>query len=234
MFSGHVAVKLERLVLKGLATLFLVELAIGIPAVLRRNATDDDTQATSRPVTAQVSASSTAPLPTVEQTATAVTKEKSIATSASATAKPVHVPSTLAPHSRRGAVVDDLPRADASATFSYFGPWEHVRGLRDGRTAGTSSRTYKPESFAILSFSGTQVRLIGVCGPRGGRAMVFIKGRSDNSLVDFYAPIKETHMLVYRSPRLPAGPHRLFIIVAPQPHAARKRYVNIDGAEYDS
>ena len=237
--------KRERTVLTVLGAIFAVELFIGIPA-LRHNIGNDDALPTVARAT-QVSRT-TQVVPSMQ----ALTGTPAAPSTPAATETAAHAttPSVRAPVSsetpirarrqiaslarpRQVEIVDDLPNAADSTTFSYSGNWEHVRGMDDGRTAGTSSRSFRPDAKATLRFTGSEVRLFGVCGPHGGRAQLTIDGRSAGP-VDFYASAKVTHMLVYRSPRLPLGTHSVSISVAPGSDATKKRYINIDGAEVDS
>ncbi len=234
--------KRERLMLSVLGAIFVVELAIGIPA-LHRASTDDDASVATRPVAAASP---------IQATTRAQATPPALAVAPPSTRVPVARPTERAKpvrsqrpqservslaaihHAQRVAVIDDLPDASAAASFSYVGHWEHVRAIEDGRTAGTSSRSYQAAAGATLHFTGSDVRLFGVCGPQGGRALVTIDGRSAGPVANFYAPKKESHMLVYRSPHLQPGAHRLTISVSPAPAATKHRYVNIDGAEVDS
>ncbi|MBD5655701.1 MAG: hypothetical protein IAI50_11070, partial [Candidatus Eremiobacteraeota bacterium] len=79
------------------------------------------------------------------------------------------------------------------------------------------------------------VRLYGILGPGGGFGAVRIDG-APGKIVDFFAPSKSAHRLVYASPLLAPGPHQLTVAVVPDPKipGGRTQYVNIDGAEYGS
>lgn len=83
-------------------------------------------------------------------------------------------------------VVDDAPMPQQPDSFRYIGRWEHVSGLRDGRSAGTSSQSFSPSSTAELRFTGDAVRLYGVRGPKGGRAFVSIDGEPAAKDIDFF------------------------------------------------
>ena len=126
------------------------------------------------------------------------------------------------PH-RRIASVD----ADA---FAYSGRWEHVRGVFDGRPEGKSSRSFHPGSEATLTFAGRFVRLYGVVGPGGGLGVVRVDGAGQRGTADFGGPSKRSRALVYASPMLADGNHRLTIAVPVT--KTRGRYVNIAGAAY--
>ncbi len=123
----------------------------------------------------------------------------------------------------------------SATAFAYDGHWEHVSGRFDGRTNGSSSRSFRPGSRAVLAFNGRSVRLYGIVGPGGGLGAVDIDGRVRRT-VDFYAKTKSVHKLVYSSPPLGAGPHRLTLSVVSDRAlpGGRSHYVNIDGAETNS
>jgi hypothetical protein len=48
---------------------------------------------------------------------------------------------------------------------------------------------------------------------------------------DFYAPQKQTHVLVFASPPLTPGTHTLGIVVHGDPNGSNRIYVNIDEIE---
>ncbi len=117
--------------------------------------------------------------------------------------------------------------------FRYYGHWEHVRNLRDGRLFGSSSRTASPASSVTFFFKGTQARIYGVRGPGGGRGVLTIDGDRYFD-VDFYAPAKLPQAIIYSTPVLRNGEH--FLVVTPEayprtPHH-HSSYVNISGASF--
>ncbi len=128
--------------------------------------------------------------------------------------------------------VDDSRASPSGEHFNYVGQWQHLRNFHDGRSEGTSSRTFHAGAAAYLQFSGRSLELFGVKGPTGGYADVDIDNEPP-SLVLFYAPQKEAGVLVYTSPELRAGSHTVEIVVEPPPPALpERRYVNLDGAAY--
>ncbi len=118
-----------------------------------------------------------------------------------------------------------------SAHFRYYGRWEHVHHMRDGRMFGSSSRTASPASSVTFFFNGTQARIYGVRGPGGGRGVLTIDG--DHYFdVDFYAPAKLPQVVIYSTPMLKKGSH--FLVITPEayprtPHQ-HSSYINISGA----
>ncbi|MEO7038535.1 MAG: hypothetical protein ABI186_00720 [Candidatus Elarobacter sp.] len=131
-------------------------------------------------------------------------------------------------------VVDDAQRGPGLEQFNFIGHWERIRGRRDGRAAGTSTRSPHPgDSFAI-AFRGYRFRLYGVSGPNGGRGILDLDNNGTATTLDFRSPRKRTHVLLYTSPVLAEGLHGIAVIVdAPRLHAPRA-YVNIDSIEIDT
>ena len=112
----------------------------------------------------------------------------------------------------------------------YHGRWEHVHGYRDGRDLGTSSRTPYFGDGVSSTFEGQQLRIYGVTGPNGGHGVVEIDGTTHTATLNFYSAKKQTHVLIYQSPRLSPGLHVFALIASGSPHPHRA-YVNIDDIE---
>ncbi len=133
-------------------------------------------------------------------------------------------------------VVDDAAMGKALlGRFDYVGSWQHVHGKHDGRSNGTSTRSTHTGDVAIFRFTGTRVRIYGVCGPSGGRAGIALDEASTGGRpVDFYSPHLQPHVLIYESPVLPAGVHTVSIAVwGTRDVHGHYYYVNIDGAEFE-
>ena len=144
----------------------------------------------------------------------------------------------LAPAARTAAVaesfstIDDGIAAGGGVRFTYAGPWQHLTNMNDGRSNGTSSRTYKVGATASFNFTGDRLKIFGVKGPNGGYAELRIDGQT-YGLLRFYAPHKESGVVVYSSPVLGSGPHAVLIVVAQAPQGLpKRRFVNLDGASY--
>jgi len=134
---------------------------------------------------------------------------------------------TLAPYRS----VDDAQAAGGTG-FQFAGGWERVVGQNDGRSHGTSTRSFRIGATATLVFVGRAVRVYGVGGPNGGTAAITLDGRSYGT-ANFATPKKAPGFVVFDSPPLAPGTHRLSLIVAPPPAGSTGRgYVNIDGAAY--
>ncbi len=115
--------------------------------------------------------------------------------------------------------------------FEHTVGWEIVSGRSDGRFHGESLRSSHAGSRAELTFDGTAFRLYGVVGRGGGLALVSIDGKP-YFLADFYATRKETHRLIYASPILPEGSHRLSIeVMRKERMSSGSRYVNLECAD---
>jgi hypothetical protein len=128
------------------------------------------------------------------------------------------------------AIDDVAARADGS--FTYVGAWQHIKNMRDGRSNGTSSRTYHAGDSAEFTFDGERFKLYGVKGPTGGYAELNIDG-APRALLLFYAPKKQVGAEMYSSEALPRGKHVVRLSVVDLLHGAgKRRYVNIDGAAY--
>jgi hypothetical protein len=127
---------------------------------------------------------------------------------------------------------DDAQTGPRVGQFSYDGKWEHVRGRRDGRSFGTSARSHHASDSATFRFKGTQVRLYGVLGKKGGLGTLILDNVLVPDSVSFYAPAVRTNALIYTSPSLSDGVHTLVIQVGGVTDKnSRGDYVNIDGAE---
>jgi hypothetical protein len=115
-----------------------------------------------------------------------------------------------------------------SSQLRFVGRWEVVHDRADGLFGGASARSYHPGDVADLLVTGTAFRIFGITGPSGGHAIVFVGGAAVGTM-DFYSPVKRTHVLLYTSPYLSPGTHRATILVASSRDAAsRGTYVNID------
>lgn len=115
--------------------------------------------------------------------------------------------------------------------FAHGAGWERVAGHYDGRYLGSSLRSYRPGARATLDFEGTTLLLYGVLGVGGGIGIVSIDGKVAD-VMNFFASRKVTHWIVYASPRLPRGAHRLTVeVVRPsRDPKAKLGFVNIDSA----
>lgn len=115
-------------------------------------------------------------------------------------------------------------------TIRYAGKWEFVTHRHDGRFQGESARSFHPGDSITIVFSGRRLRIYGIRGKNGGLASLVIPGKPPIEL-NFYAPEKQTHVLLYDSGRL-ENPVQTAGIVVTTPHPPRTRgFVNVDEME---
>lgn len=120
---------------------------------------------------------------------------------------------------------------DAAEPLRLVGRWERVRNHRDGRYLGASARSYHGGDAIAMLLTGRQFRIYGVAGPTGGRATVLI-GADQRAVVDFYAPRKTAHAVVYLSPPLDEGTHSVVLVVDGEHQGhSRGNYVNVEEVE---
>jgi hypothetical protein len=145
------------------------------------------------------------------------------------TASPVSAAASLR------TMIDDSDVRPGPDRFVYEGHWEHLTVRRDGRSLGTSSRSFHPGDRAVVWFRGTQIRLYGVVGPKGGYANVALDGNPQDERPDFYAPAIHPGVLLYVSPVLEQREHILAITVSGvrDTHGGGD-YVNLDDAAVTS
>lgn len=150
-------------------------------------------------------------------------------TSACGSPKPPSAPPTTV------TVIDDAQTGAGLDRFDFIGRWEHVHGIRDGRTDGTSARSEYPGDSFVIAFSGYRFRLYGVTGPNGGRGILDLDKNGRNVKLNFRSPRKRAHALLYTSPVLAQGLHAIAVLVdVPWSRSAARAYVNIDSLEVDS
>jgi hypothetical protein len=135
--------------------------------------------------------------------------------------------------SARWYTLDDRLDGTAGNHFTYSGAWQHVTDVKDGRSEGTSSRSFRPGAVTTFRFNGTHLIIYGVKGPGGGYADLRIDGRPHGTM-PFYASRKEAGVQIYASGNLGAGSHAVEITVAPPPdNLPKRKFVNLDGAAYE-
>jgi hypothetical protein len=124
--------------------------------------------------------------------------------------------------------------ADASVSFkpslTAFGHWETAAKF-DGRQNGKSVRSFHRDDRLVAVFKGLSMEVRGVLGPTNGYALVALD-RGPAQRIDFYAPVKRPHALIWRRDHLTPGPHELRITVLGA-HCGRSRgnYVNVDAVD---
>jgi hypothetical protein len=125
--------------------------------------------------------------------------------------------------------IDDDPSSSAGeGRLSYAGTWQHVRGKFDGRSDGTSSRSFRIGSELSFRFRGERFEIFGIRGANGGYAGAIVDG-SPAGTISFVAKQKTVGALVYASRPLAEGTHVVqIVVVAPPDGSAKRGFVNID------
>jgi hypothetical protein len=117
------------------------------------------------------------------------------------------------------------------AEFEYIGEWRH--SAANAETDGTNSYSSQPGDIARVRFTGSRVRFYTVSGPGHGIGAVSVDGGPETRF-DTYSPQRATGVLMYESPVLPHGPHRIEIRVADAKHPdSRYTWVNVDRIEFE-
>ena len=128
------------------------------------------------------------------------------------------------------AVASPRVREENIRNVRYAGKWEFVTHRTDGRFKGASVRSFHPGDAITIVFSGHRLRIYGIRGKNGGLASVVLPGKTPVQ-VSFYAPEKETHVLLYDSGTLDGSVQAAGLVVT-TPHPPRVHgYVNVDEME---
>ncbi len=112
----------------------------------------------------------------------------------------------------------------------YAGKWEFISHRGDGRFQGESARSFHSGDSITVVFSGSRLRIYGIRGRNGGMATVVVPSKSA-AQINFYAPVKQTHVLLYDSGPLKGAIQTAGIVVTAPPPPRRVGYVNIDELE---
>lgn len=127
------------------------------------------------------------------------------------------------------STVDDARAGLGIGKIHYSGHWERVRGRHDGRDEGTSTRSFHVGDNFAVAFDGYRLRVYGIVGPKGGHGIIGIDDVPTMSTLEFFAPVKRTHVLLYTSPVLADGFHVAAVIVdSRRNRLSRGGYVNVD------
>ena len=144
-------------------------------------------------------------------------------------AHPVSPASPGAKSTGKVVVLSALHRASWPSSMLFTGKWELVRNRPDGRFDGSSSRSFHAGDTITLVFSGQRFRIYGVRGKNGGKGEILVSGRPSQT-VDFYAPTKVVHSLVFDSGDLPGTIQTASLSVL-KPEGRDHGYVNVEEVE---
>ena len=111
----------------------------------------------------------------------------------------------------------------------FTGKWQAIADGRGGRRF--AARSSHAGDGVTAEVAGTRVRLYGMIGPDGGKAIVLIDD-GQRAPVDFYAPRARGGALVYASPQLPSAVHAVDVVVlGARGPRARGSYVSVEAIE---
>jgi hypothetical protein len=97
---------------------------------------------------------------------------------------------------------------DTDARIAYVGSWFANSSPQANHSGGTARLSMDTGDTATFSFQGTGIRWIGVRDAWAGIARVFVDGNL-LATVDTYAPMDETHTLLFAADGLGAGTHAI-------------------------
>ncbi len=118
---------------------------------------------------------------------------------------------------------------DGDATVSYSAGWEICRG--NSSYKDTEHYSDESGSSVTFTFTGTKAKFRGCKRNDLGIAQIFVDGE-DMGTIDFYQASGE-YAIVYETPALPPGEHRVEIRVTGQKNeASRAKYVIIDAFKF--
>lgn len=110
---------------------------------------------------------------------------------------------------RKIVVTGNDPQTEiGAARLSYEGEWEQA--TRSGPDILYQSS--QPGASVTTVFQGNQVRLIGLAGPEGGQAEVFIDGEKQLVPIDFWNPAPRSEQVLYYKNGLKSGSHTLKVV----------------------
>ncbi len=153
----------------------------------------------------------------------------------------------------RGYVVEKLPNGDAIVQVRHDGARDVLLTGADPqnaagpkaftfddwwRTEGGTSRAFRADregASASLTFTGTQVRVLGDVGPDGGWADAYLDGERLPTTVEFWCPTRRADQALFRRGGLATGSHTLRIVArgAHNP-LAKGAWVRIAGAQWSA
>ncbi|HVM49903.1 MAG TPA: malectin domain-containing carbohydrate-binding protein [Candidatus Acidoferrum sp.] len=149
-----------------------------------------------------------------------------------------------------GYTVKKLPNGDAILTIRHDGQREvEVSGRDPQQMLSENSLVceggWRHEADGLVgqatgaaltaAFEGNQVRLIGVAGPSGGLAEVYLDGEKQWAPVDCWNPAPHARQVLYYRNGLPPGPHVLRVVARGEhnPYSLGTR-VQVEGVEFSA
>lgn len=109
--------------------------------------------------------------------------------------------------------IDDRTTGTGYGQFAYVGTnWGACDGCGGDLHSGSNSWNASRDQYAVVRFTGTQIRLYGVKDPGHGIGAASVNGGVESD-VDFYAPTRAGNQLLWVSPLLAPGSHTLNIRV---------------------
>lgn len=119
------------------------------------------------------------------------------------------------------------------SSIVFTGHWQLVKNRRDGRYEGSSSRSFHVGDAMTFIFSGRRFCVYGVRGSNGGSAEILIPGRPPQ-VVEFYAPSKQVHRLIFDSGLLPGRVQSATLSVIAPKDGRPRGYANVEEVAIES
>ncbi|HHW49482.1 MAG TPA: DUF4469 domain-containing protein [Clostridiaceae bacterium] len=129
-------------------------------------------------------------------------------------------------------IIDDedyITVNDSDSLITYKGSWKYEQNVAGAYNNDIHKSNKKNSSFSV-KFSGTKIKVYGTTGPDHGIAFIKIDGRSTK--VDLYSKEHKSNVLIYISPELKNGTHKLEVEVSGSKNKKSKnKYVTVDKIE---
>ncbi len=110
-------------------------------------------------------------------------------------------------------IINDNITGDGNYQFEYCGMWNY--SVDPEAYQEDNHWSFIPESYCLMRFYGTQLRLYAARDPRHGMAAISVDG-GEEVLIDCFGAKRENNVILYTSPELPQGDHLLKIRVTGQ------------------
>lgn len=140
---------------------------------------------------------------------------------------------TIRHDGRKHLVVEgpDPQQVADDQSFTLTGAWSAVA---DPAAHGGSFQTASQAGATmVFTFTGNQVRLLGVVGPEGGWADAFVDGVKEPTLVECWNPSRRYKQPLFLKKGLSNGQHELKLVVRGENNPlARGKQISLDAAQY--